>query len=234
MKAMILAAGRGERMRPLTDHTPKPLLRVGGEPLIVWHLRRLQAAGIREIVINHAWLGQQIEDTLGDGASYGVNISYSPEGAQGLETAGGIATALPLLGDAPFLVVNGDVLTDIDFQAAAQTAKQLNGSDYLVHLYLVDNPEHHPQGDFALMDSGSLNADPSAGKSGTFSGVGVYHPALFANTPRHTVAKLAPLLRAAMAQGQVRGQWHSGVWLDVGTVARLAQADEWVRQGKIW
>ena len=120
MKAMILAAGRGERMRPLTDHTPKPLLPAGGEPLIGWHLRRLKAAGISQIVINHAWLGAQIEAALGDGAAYGVHIAYSPEGGKGLETAGGIATALPLLGDAPFLVINGDVLTDIDFQAAAR------------------------------------------------------------------------------------------------------------------
>ena len=122
MKAMILAAGRGERMRPLTDHTPKPLLLAGGEPLIGWHLRRLRAAGISQIVINHAWLGAQIEATLGDGAAYGVHIAYSPEGGKGLETAGGIATALPLLGDAPFLVINGDVLTDIDFQAAIRIA----------------------------------------------------------------------------------------------------------------
>lgn len=231
MKAMILAAGRGERMRPLTDHTPKPLLRAGDEPLIGWHLRRLKAAGITDIVINHAWLGQQIEDTLGNGAAYGVTIAYSPEGAQGLETAGGIATALPLLGEKPFLVINGDVLTNIDFQATMKIAEQLNDTNHLAHLYLVANPAHNPNGDFSLTDSGSLNANPDVGKSGTFSGIGVYHPALFAHTPPHTPAKLAPLLRAAMAQTQVSGQWHSGLWLDVGTPERLMQADKWARQG---
>lgn len=132
MKAMILAAGRGERMRPLTDTTPKPLLQVGREPLIGWHLRRLAAAGIRKIVINHAWLGQQIEDTLGDGAAYGVHIAYSAEGSQGLETAGGIATALPLLGSDPFLVINGDILTDIDFSVAVRQSETLL-SDGLAH-----------------------------------------------------------------------------------------------------
>ncbi|XXQ68296.1 N-acetylmuramate alpha-1-phosphate uridylyltransferase MurU [Neisseriaceae bacterium B1] len=234
MKAMILAAGRGERMRPLTDHTPKPLLKAGDEPLIGWHLRRLKAAGIEEIVINHAWLGQHIEQTLGNGNAYGVHIAYSPEGVQGLETAGGIATALPLLGDAPFLVINGDVLTDIDFQAACEYAKKLNANKHLAHLYLVGNPEHNPQGDFALDTvSGSLNSERSAGKNGTFSGVGVYHPALFATTLAHKPAKLAPLLRAAMDKGQVSGQWHSGLWLDVGTPERLAQADELARAGKL-
>ena len=137
MKAMILAAGRGERMRPLTDHTPKPLLQVGSEPLIGWHLRRLKAAGFTEIVINHAWLGEQIETTLGDGSQYGVRIAYSPEKAGGLETAGGIATALPLLGDAPFLVVNGDVLTDIDFSKVRQAAEALMHSDKLAYGWLT-------------------------------------------------------------------------------------------------
>ena len=145
MKAMILAAGRGERMRPLTDHTPKPLLEVAGTPLIGWHLRRLRKAGFTEIVINHAWLGQQIEDTLKDGSAYGVHIAYSPERAGGLETAGGIATALPLLGNEPFLVVNGDVLTDIDFQAARLAAQRMQEHNFLAHLWLVDNPPHHSE-----------------------------------------------------------------------------------------
>lgn len=148
MKAMILAAGRGERMRPLTDHTPKPLLKVGSEPLIGWHIRRLKNAGFTEIVINHAWLGEQIEATLGNGAQYGVSIAYSPESTGGLETAGGIATALPLLGDAPFLVINGDVLTDIDFNAARQAAASLQTSNLLAHIWLVPNPPHNPEGDF--------------------------------------------------------------------------------------
>lgn len=232
MKAMILAAGRGERMRPLTDHTPKPLLRVGEEPLIGWHLRRLAAAGIREIVINHAWLGQQLEDTLGKGDDYGVNIAYSPECAGGLETAGGIATALPLLGDEPFLVVNGDVLTDINFKAACTLASQWQPNQ-LAHLWLVDNPEHNPTGDFSLQQNGWLDANPQNGKAGTFSGVGVYSPDLFANTPANAVAKLAPLLRQAMTQNRVSGQWHSGLWLDVGTVERLQQANEWALQGRL-
>lgn len=232
MKAMILAAGRGERMRPLTDHTPKPLLRVGEEPLIGWHLRRLAAAGIREIVINHAWLGQQLEDTLGKGDDYGVNIAYSPECAGGLETAGGIATALPLLGDEPFLVVNGDVLTDINFKAACTLASQWQPNQ-LAHLWLVDNPEHNPTGDFSLQQNGWLDANPQNGKAGTFSGVGVYSPDLFADTPANAVAKLAPLLRQAMTQNRVSGQWHSGLWLDVGTVERLQQANEWALQGRL-
>ena len=225
MKAMILAAGRGERMRPLTDHCPKPLLAVGSEPLIGHHLRRLQAAGITEVVINHAWLGAQIEARLGDGADYGVHIGYSPEGAQGLETAGGIATALPLLGDDPFLVVNGDVLTDIDFQAALAQAARLSATGTLAHLWLVANPSHNPGGDFVLAADGAVSS-AGAGSALTFSGIGVYHPQLFADTAPNQAAKLAPLLRTAMQQGQVQGSEHRGLWLDVGTVERLQQANE--------
>lgn len=226
MKAMILAAGRGERMRPLTDTCPKPLLKAGGEPLIGWHLRRLKAAGFDEIVINHAWLGRQIEETLGSGAAYGVQIAYSPEGEKGLETAGGIATALPLLGDAPFLVVNGDVMTDIDFQAAFAAAEALQQQRMLAHLWLVDNPPHNSAGDFALLDNGSIASSRDNGTALTFSGMGVYHPALFADTPPRQAAKLAPLLRAAMDSGRVSGEHHHGLWLDVGTVERLAEADK--------
>ncbi|WP_157314058.1 N-acetylmuramate alpha-1-phosphate uridylyltransferase MurU [Chitinibacter sp. GC72] len=219
MKAMILAAGRGERMRPLTDVTPKPLLDVAGTPLIGWHLKRLVAAGIEQIVINHAWLGQQIEDTLQDGAAYGAQIQYSAE-MSALETAGGIATALPILGNAPFLVVNGDVFTDIDFaQAVLQTLEQ----GMLAHLILVPNPPQHPAGDFALLDG---KAAVDGEQKYTFSGVGLYHPALFAETPPQQAAKLAPLLREAMAQGRVSASLHTGTWLDVGTVERLALARE--------
>lgn len=225
MKAMILAAGRGERMRPLTDHTPKPLLEVAGTPLIGWHLRRLRQAGFTEIVINHAWLGQQIEDTLKDGSDYGVRIAYSPERAGGLETAGGIATALPLLGDDPFLVVNGDVLTDIDFQAARLAAQHMQEHNLLAHLWLVDNPPHHPEGDFGLLSDGLVSASSADGQALTFSGVGVYHPTLFKDTPAHQAAKLAPLLRQAMSQSQISGERHNGLWLDVGTVERLQEAD---------
>ena len=224
MRAMILAAGRGERMRPLTDTCPKPLLKVGSEPLIGWHLRRLKAAGIEEIVINHAWLGQQIEETLGNGAAYGVSIAYSAEGAQGLETAGGIATALPLLGEEPFLVINGDVLTDIDFTLASAQAAMLSGEQRLAYLWLVQNPAHNPQGDFVLQTDGVV-LSTGAGEALTFSGMGVYHPALFQDTPPKQAAKLAPLLRAAMAAGKVQGVKHEGLWLDVGTVERLAEAE---------
>ncbi|STZ76888.1 N-acetylmuramate alpha-1-phosphate uridylyltransferase MurU [Bergeriella denitrificans] len=225
MKAMILAAGRGERMRPLTDSCPKPLLRVGSEPLIGWHLRRLKAAGITEIVINHAWLGEQIEQTLGNGAQYGVTIAYSPERNGGLETAGGIATALPLLGSEPFLVINGDVLTDIDFQTAFAAAEALSARNHLAHLWLVGNPPHNPGGDFALLPDGIAASDCAAGEALTFSGMGVYHPALFACTPAHQAAKLAPLLRTAMNDGKVSAEKHSGLWLDVGTVERLEEAN---------
>lgn len=224
MRAMILAAGRGERMRPLTDTCPKPLLKVGSEPLIGWHLRRLKAAGIEEIVINHAWLGQQIEETLGNGAAYGVSIAYSAEGAQGLETAGGIATALPLLGEEPFLVINGDVLTDIDFTLASAQAAKLSAEQRLAYLWLVQNPAHNPKGDFVLQTDGAV-LSTGAGEALTFSGMGVHHPALFHDTPPKQAAKLAPLLRAAMDAGKVQGVKHEGLWLDVGTVERLAEAE---------
>ena len=226
MKAMILAAGRGERMRPLTDHTPKPLLKVGSEPLIGWHIRRLKNAGFTEIVINHAWLGEQIEATLGTGAQYGVSIAYSPESTGGLETAGGIATALPLLGDAPFLVINGDVLTDIDFNSARQAAASLQTSNLLAHIWLVPNPPHNPEGDFSISPDGQVHSNKTEGVVLTFSGVGIYHPDLFNNTPANQIAKLAPLLREAMNQHRVTGEQHHGLWLDVGTTERLKIANE--------
>lgn len=226
MKAMILAAGRGERMRPLTDTCPKPLLKVAGEPLIGWHLRRLRNAGIGEIVINHAWLGAQIEAALGSGKAYGVNIRYSPEGETGLETAGGIATALPLLDGGPFLVVNGDVLTDIDFQTAFAAAETLLRQRKLAHLWLVPNPRHNPKGDFILQENGAAASADADGEALTFSGMGVYHPDLFRNTPPRQAAKLAPLLREAMSAGLVSGEKHTGLWLDVGTEERLAEADK--------
>lgn len=234
MKAMILAAGRGERMRPLTDHTPKPLLPVNQQPLIVWHIQRLKQANITEIVINHAWLGQQIEDTLKDGSQYGVHIQYSAEGGQGLETAGGIATALPLLGTEPFLVINGDVFTDINFQAATNIGQTLNKYNHLAHLWLVPNPSHHPKGDFSLAENGLLAASPDDYPiKGTFSGVGVYHPTFFQATPSHQVAKLAPLLRSAMNQQQITGEIHTGLWLDVGTPERLEKANQLAQIGKL-
>lgn len=212
---MILAAGRGERMRPLTDQTPKPLLSVGGKPLIVWHLERLAKAGFKEVVINHAHLGAQIEQALGDGKSWDLKIQYSPE-KNALETAGGIANALPLLGSVPFLVVNGDTFTDIDF---ASLKLPLN---HLVHLVLVDNPAQHPQGDFAI-ENGLLKNDGVAKL--TFSGVGIYHPDLFASLVPGEPAKLAPLLRQAIANNLASAQHYQGVWHDIGTPERLSSLD---------
>ena len=227
-RAMILAAGRGERMRPLTDHTPKPLLAVGGKPLIVWHIERLRAAGFSELVINHAHLGHRLEDALGDGAALGVRIAWSPE-ACALETAGGIRHALPLLGDAPFVVVNGDVYCDADFDALRAAADGLRADGTLAHLLLVDNPGHHPEGDFHLATDGLIHADGQPRL--TFSGLGAYHPALFTGLPDDTPAKLAPLLRAAMSAGTVTGRHHRGRWIDVGTPQRLAELDGELRRG---
>lgn len=220
MRAMILAAGRGERMRPLTDATPKPLLPAGGRPLITWHIAALVRAGIRDIVINHAHLGAQIEATLGDGAQYGAHIRYSPE-REALETAGGIAQALPLLGEAPFLVVNGDIACDYDFAQLPRVAAALAARGLLGHLVLVPNPNHHAQGDFFL-DGDRVAAQ---GERLTFSGIGVYRPALFAAVRRGEKARLAPLLHAAMAARALSGERHAGRWMDVGTPARLAELD---------
>ncbi|MDB5805189.1 MAG: mannose-phosphate guanylyltransferase [Betaproteobacteria bacterium] len=224
MKAMILAAGRGERMRPLTDACPKPLLEVGGKPLIAWHLERLARAGFADIVINHAWLGAKIEAALGDGSRCGVRIAYSPEG-EALETAGGIAFALGHLGDAPFLVVNGDIYCDFDVARAPGIAAQMQRDDLQAWLVLVPNPPHHPKGDFSL--DGRRVSDGGAGGNTrhTFSGIGIYQPALFAGIERGSKAQLAPLLRAAMARKQVGGELHAGRWEDVGTPERLAALD---------
>lgn len=218
MRAMILAAGRGERMRPLTDHTPKPLLPVGGKPLIVWHLERLARAGCCQVVINHAHLGEQIPAALGDGSAWGLDIRYSPEPPGALETAGGIVRALPLLGHEPFLVVNGDIFCDWD-----PAALTLDMQERLAHLVLVDNPPHHPAGDFALVDG--LVGNQEAGRL-TFAGIGIYAPALFAGLDPDQPAKLAPLLRTAADAGQVSGERHGGRWVDVGTPERLRELDQ--------
>ncbi|MBP6115792.1 MAG: nucleotidyltransferase family protein [Neisseriaceae bacterium] len=231
MNAMILAAGRGERMRPLTDVDPKPLLKVGEHPLIVWHILRLRAAGIDNIVINHAWLGHKIEAYLGNGSALGVNIAYSPEPTGGLETGGGIATALPLLGEQAFMVVNGDVLMDVDFAALA--AQSCDGVSRLAHILLVDNPEHHPEGDFGLLADGLVAPSIDQGTPLTFSGAGVYHPVLLQGLAPLVRAKLPPYLRAAMAQGKVSGAHHQGTWFDVGTPERLQQAQALVA-GAAW
>ncbi len=223
---MILAAGRGERMRPLTDRCPKPLLEVGGRPLIAWHLRRLAAAGIRDVVINHAWLGDRIEAALGDGATYGLRIRYSAE-TEALETAGGIAKALPLLGDDPFVVVNGDVWCDWDPARARSIASQLDALGWLCWCVLVANPGHNPRGDFALRD-GRLRAGDDAQRL-TFAGIGVYRPELFAAVPPGGRAPLAPLLRDAAVRGLAGAERHSGRWVDVGTPERLAELDAQLR-----
>ena len=231
-KAMILAAGKGERMRPLTDTCPKPLLQVGGKMLIEYHLEKLAPAGFTSVIINHAYLGHMIETALQNGNRYGLQIQYSPEQLV-LETAGGIANALPLLTDAdknkPFAVINADIFCDIDFSILQPVlqAMQSNPQQTLAHLVLVDNPPHHPEGDFFLNShtgrlTGSANVDC---RKLTFSGIGVYHPALFANVPPGQAVKLAPLLRQAIASGKAAGAYHPGLWLDIGTPERLQQLD---------
>ena len=217
MRAMILAAGRGERMRPLTDTTPKPLLKVGGKCLIEYHIRHLVAAGLTDIVINHAHLGEQIERALGNGQRYGVQLRYSPEN-RALETGGGIFKALPLLGKAPFLVVNGDIWCNYPF---AQLCRRLPG---LAHLVLINNPEHNPTGDFCLVNQRVVQAGASRK---TFSGIGVYHPDLFKGcTPGRF--SLIPLLIKAMQVGQVSGEIYQGQWIDVGTPERLQQLGQFL------
>ncbi len=236
MKAMIFAAGRGERMRPLTDTCPKPLLKVRGRPLIAWHIVNLVRAGITDIVINHAHLGQMIEDTLGDGSKFGARIRYSAEGTA-LETAGGIAKARHLLDDQPFVAVAGDIYCPhFDFE---QVKTVLEDNDMwgnphpadardVAWLYLVKNPPHHPQGDFALNSFSIANeGEPRH----TFSGIGVYRPEIFDSITPGTSAKLAPLLREYATRGQVGGELYRGDWTDVGTVERLAQLNAPLTQG---
>ena len=228
MKALIFAAGLGERMRPLTDTTPKPLLEAGGRPLIAWHLERLAAAGIREVVVNTSWLARQFPAALGDGSRWGLSIHYSSEGDVPLETGGGMWHARNVLGNDPFIAVNGDVWTDYDF---ARLPRQPPGD---AHLVLVDNPEHNPEGDFALAGDGIVRNDGA--QRLTFAGIGVYRASLFddwrrviGDTPGSREDpprfRLAPLLRAAIAEGQVTGEHHRGRWTDVGTPERLAALD---------
>ncbi len=230
MKALVLAAGRGERMRPLTDRVPKPLLSVGGKPLIVWHLERLAGIGVREVVINTSWLADRFEPALGDGRQWGLTLRYSYEGPEPLETGGGMLRALDLLGhEAPFIAVNGDVWSDFD---PALLPRQPTGE---AHLVLVDNPEHNPEGDFSLGDTSQLSIDGP--NRLTFAGIGIYRPSLLANwrdvidaagtSPATQPARfpLAPLLRHAMRTGAVTGEHHAGQWTDVGTPQRLAELD---------
>lgn len=218
---MILAAGRGERMRPLTDDTPKSLLEINGKSLISLIIYSLVQAGITELVINLAHLGEKIAAALGDGSAHGVRISYSRE-TEALETAGGIAYALPLLGNTPFIAVNADVYSDYDFAALVKSAQRLKANGPLAHLVLVENPPQHPRGDFGLSE-GCVRVE--AATRFTFSGMGAYHPALFAGIPRGTRARLADLLIAAMPAGHVTGELYRGRWHDIGTPERLAAVD---------
>ena len=230
--AMILAAGRGERMRPLTDHTPKPLLVAGGKRLIEWQIERLVQAGVQRIVINHAWLGEQIPAALGDGSSYGAQFTYSDEGTA-LETAGGVARALPLLNSDYFIVTNGDVYCDFPYAKLLARQATMQANDLQAWLVLVPNPPHHPQGDFALhhesvVDTESqkhVTASTLTSERYTFSGIALYHQRLFSQIGRGESAKLAPLLRAAITQAQVGGELFTGTWVDVGTPARLTELD---------
>jgi MurNAc alpha-1-phosphate uridylyltransferase len=223
MKAMILAAGRGERMRPLTEKLPKPMLEVGGHRLIDYHLASLARLGVRDVVINLSWHGARIREALGDGGAHGVPIRYSDEGPEPLGTAGGIVAALPLLGEAPFLLLNGDVWTDFELGALRAPA----GS--LAHLVLVDNPEHHPGGDYGLDTGGRARA---VGPLSTYSGIALLDPALFGGRDPGFLP-LKPLFDAALAAGRLTGQRHPGAWCDVGTPARLAALDADLRLGRL-
>ena len=228
MKALIFAAGLGERMRPLTDHTPKPLLSVGGKRLIEWHLEKIAALGIGDVVINTSWLAEQFPTTLGDGGQWGLRITYSHEGDTPLETGGGMFNALPLLGEHAFLLVNGDVWTDYDF---AQLPREPDG---LAHLVMVDRPPQATHGDFALDADGAVRSDGD--HKLTYSGIGMYRPQLFEGwrdiitEPKLSNGKpkfqLAPLLRAHMPAGRIRGEHHQGRWTDVGTPERLTRLDQ--------
>ncbi|MFO7763515.1 MAG: nucleotidyltransferase family protein [Wenzhouxiangellaceae bacterium] len=220
MRAMILAAGRGERMRPLTDHTPKPLLEAGGKPLIVHQIERLRAAGIERVVINLAWHADAIEAALGDGSAFDVEIRYSREPHGALETAGGIRHALDLLGDRPFVAVNADIYCDFPL-----TRLDALAPGDLAHLVLVNNPPHHPEGDFAL-ERARVRLESAPRR--TYAGIGVFDPGLFAGLAPG-VRPLRPVLEQAIAAGRVSGQCHDGMWLDIGTPGRLAELDRLLR-----
>ncbi|MDO5057784.1 MAG: nucleotidyltransferase family protein [Lautropia sp.] len=245
MKAMLLAAGRGERMRPLTDQRPKPLLQAGGQSLIGWHLRKLAAAGFTEVVINHAWLGEQIPAALGDGSTFGLHIRYSAEG-EALETAGGIAQALPLLTEdepdnAPFAVISSDIWSDAGYEQLHAVGQLLAEGEADCWCLMVDNPGHHQRGDFALADGRLKLADagPDAGTEAatstesataplptfTYSGIGVYTPAMFCHLAAGTRSPLRPWLELAIEADRARGDYHRGMWFDIGTPARLAALD---------
>ena len=226
MKAMILAAGLGNRMRPLTLYKPKPLLEVGGKPLIVWHIKKLKEIGVTEIVINSAWLADVLIGALGDGSQFGVQIRWTRED-EGLETAGGIINALPLLGTEPFILVNGDVWTTFDFSSLLD----VNLENDLAHLVLVSNPEQHPNGDFTLAEGRAYTFDQNQqGENLTFSGVSVIHPKMFDGL-ENGKRPLAPLLKNAMLDGKISAEKMQAAWVDVGTPERLSDLDLQIRQG---
>jgi MurNAc alpha-1-phosphate uridylyltransferase len=224
---MILAAGRGERMRPLTDRVPKPLIEAAGRPLITHLIERLARAGFTDLVVNVSHLADMVERGLGDGSRYGVHIAYSRE-EQALETGGGIAYALPLLGDQPFVVINSDIYCDFDFARLASAAAALGAGTARAHLVLVNNPPHHPEGDFSLSDG---KVSENGLHRLTFSGIGAYAPALFAGVTRGTKCQLSTLLKPAMAQGAVSGERHPGLWMDIGTPQRLAELERILGSG---
>ena len=240
MKAMILAAGRGERMRPLTDQLPKPMLLAGGKPLIVWQLERLARAGIREIVINHAWLGERLVAALGNGSAWGLRIAWSAE-VEALETAGGIAQALPLLAAGlpparaatqPFLVVNGDTWSDFDYGRAHTIALQMRHAGLASWCVMVRNPPHHPKGDFGLADGRlRLESSDAAGSLLTYAGIGLYTPTVFQGIGAGARAPLRPCLEQAIAAGRAGGEYHAGSWFDIGTPQRLADLDRLIATG---
>ena len=227
MKAMILAAGLGNRMRPLTLYKPKPLLEVGGKPLIVWHIEKLKSIGVSEIIINSAWLADKLIGALGDGSQFGVNIRWTRED-EGLETAGGIINALPLLGEEPFILVNGDVWTQFDFAKLLE----LDLQEDLAHLVLVPNPLQHPQGDFTLLDGRAYTFEQEKeGENLTYSGIAVIHPHLFEGL-EWGKRPLAPLLKDAMHNHRISAAKMAETWVDVGTPERLMQLDQQIREGQ--
>lgn len=221
IKAMILAAGRGSRLRPLTDTIPKPLVPLCGKPLIEYHIEKLAQAGVTEVVINHAWLGHKIEQVLGNGARWGVTIHYSVEPEGGLETAGGIINALPLLGDAPFILINGDVYSDLPFEPLVAQAEKMRADVIQAYLMLVPSPEHNAKGDFGLTDSAQVTEQGEH----TFAGISVLNPLLFAQMAVGFIP-LAPILRSAMQRQQAYGALYSGFWSDIGTLERLQQTEQ--------
>ncbi|ADU91274.1 N-acetylmuramate alpha-1-phosphate uridylyltransferase MurU [Taylorella equigenitalis] len=224
MKAMILCAGRGSRMRPLTDITPKPLLKLGSKRLVEWHLERLSNAGFKDIVINYAWLGEQFPKTLGDGSRWNLNINYSPEPEGGLETAGGIAYALDILGDDPILVINGDIWCNWKPSEAYSYREKLEEDEKDAFLVLVDNPQHNPKGDFTIDNNGKILAvETREFDMLTFAGIGVYRPSIFSDIAKGDFVKLAPLLRTLMTEDKVIGHYFKGLWFDIGTPERLNQ-----------